>query len=303
VGDVDTIAAAVTHEGFTVGVALTAFLFGLRHGFDLDHLAAITDITGSTPAPRRSVFLSTLYACGHALVVLGLGMAAIVAGARIPAALDSAMGYVVGATLVALGVYVFYSIIRYGRDMRMRSRWMLVLSGLRRTWRWLRRLDPGRGEFVEIEHEHEHDSAGHHDHGGLPGGPSGATASAVAVRTRTHRHAHRHVAPMPSDPFTAYGPTTAFGIGMVHGVGAETPTQVLLFLTAAGISGNAGGVLLLFTFLAGLFASNTLVALGSALGFLGSQRRSWLFVVLASVTGAFSLWIGVSYLLGGPTLP
>jgi hypothetical protein len=300
VGDVDTIAAAVSHEGFTVGVALTAFLFGLRHGFDLDHLAAITDITGSTPAARRSLFLSTLYACGHALVVLGLGMAAIVAGARIPAALDSAMGYVVGTTLVALGVYVFYSIVRYGSDMRMRSRWMLVLSGLRRPWRWLRRLDPGRGELVEIEHEHEHDSSGHHDHGGLPGGPSGATDSAVAVRTRTHRHAHRHVAPMPSDPFTGYGPATAFGIGMVHGVGAETPTQVLLFLTAAGIGGNAGGVVLLVTFLAGLFASNTLVALGSALGFLGSQRRSWLFVILASVTGAFSLWVGVSYLLGGP---
>ena len=105
---------------------------------------------------------------------------------------------------------------------------------------------------------------------------------------------------MPSDPFTGYGPATAFGIGMVHGVGAETPTQVLLFLTAAGISGDAGGVVLLVTFIAGLFASNTLVALGSALGFLGSQRRSWLFVILASVTGAFSLWVGVSYLLGGP---
>jgi high-affinity nickel-transport protein len=301
---VDTIAAAVSHEGVTVGVALTAFLFGLRHGFDLDHLAAITDITGSTPAPRRSVFLSTLYACGHALVVLGLGMAAIVAGARIPAALDSAMGYVVGATLVALGVYVFYSIVRYGRDMRMQSRWMLVLSGLRRTWRWLRRLDHGRGELVEIEHEHEHDSSGHHDHGGIPEGLPGTSATALAVRTRTHRHAHRHVAPIPPDPFTGYGPATAFGIGMVHGVGAETPTQVLLFLTAAGISGNAGGVVLLVTFLAGLFASNTLVALGSALGFLGSQRRSWLFVILASVTGAFSLWVGVSYLLGvTPALP
>lgn len=295
----DTIAAAVSHEGFTIGVALTAFLFGLRHGFDVDHLAAITDITGSTPTARRSLFLSTLYACGHALVVLALGTAAIVAGAKIPAALDSAMGYVVGATLVGLGVYVFYSLVRYGRDMMVRSRWMLVLWGLRRTWRWLRRLDPGRGELVEIEHEHEHESSGHHDHGSVPGGLPGASA-AVAVRTRTHRHAHRHVAPMPPDPFSGYGPATAFGIGMVHGVGAETPTQVLLFLTAAGISGNAGGLVLLVTFLAGLFASNTLVALGSALGFLGSQRRSWLFVVLASVTGVLSLWVGASYLLGGP---
>jgi hypothetical protein len=300
VGDVDTIAAAVSPEGFSLGVALTAFLFGLRHGLDLDHLAAITDITGSTPSARRSLLLSTLYAGGHALVVLALGIGAVVAGAKIPAALDSAMGYVVGATLVALGIYVFYSLVRYGRDMRMRSRWMLVMSGLRRTWRWLRRPDLGSGELVEIEHEHEHDSSGHHDHGESLEGPAGAGDTAVAVRTRTHRHVHRHVAPMPPDPLTGYGPVSAFVIGMVHGVGAETPTQVLLFLTAAGISGNAGGVLLLVTFLAGLFASNTLVALGSALGFLGSKRRSWLFVILAAATGAFSLWIGVSYLLGGP---
>jgi hypothetical protein len=298
----DTIAAAVSPEGFTLGVALTAFLFGLRHGFDLDHLAAITDITSSTPSARRSLLLSTLYASGHALVVLALGIAAVLAGAKIPAALDSAMGYVVGATLVGLGVYVFYSLIRYGRDMRMRSRWMLVLSGLRRTWRWLRRADLSSGELLEIEHEHEHDLSGHHDHGAGLGGSARAGDTAVMVRTRTHRHVHRHVAPLPPDPFTGYGPVTAFGIGMVHGVGAETPTQVLIFLTAAGISGNSGGVLLLVTFLAGLFASNTLVALGSALGFLGSQRRSWLFVTLAAVTGAFSLWIGVSYLLDGPPL-
>jgi hypothetical protein len=299
VGEVDTITAAASPEGFTVGVALTAFLFGLRHGFDLDHLAAITDITGSTPSARRSLLLSTLYASGHALVVLALGMAAVLAGARIPAALDSAMGRIVGATLVGLAVYVFYSLIRYGRDMRMRSRWMLVLSGLRRTWRWLRRVDVRSGELLEIEHEHEHESAGHHDHGDGDGGPAGEAAAGVAIRTRTHKHVHRHVAPMPPDPFTGYGPVTAFGVGMVHGVGAETPTQVLLFLTAAGISGNAGGVLLLVTFLAGLFASNTLVALGSALGFLGSQRRSWVFVTLAAATGAFSLWIGLSYLLDG----
>jgi hypothetical protein len=233
-------------------------------------------------------------------VVLALGIAAVAAGAKVPAALDSAMGYLVGATLVALGIYVFYSLIRYGSDMRMRSRWMLVLSGLRRTWRWLRRPDSGSGELLEIEHEHDHEALGHHDYGDGTESLAGAGDTAVAVRTRTHRHVHRHVAPMPSDPFTGYGPGTAFGVGMVHGVGAETPTQVLLFLTAAGVSGNAGGLLLLVTFLAGLFASNTLVALGSALGFLGSKRRSWLFVTLAAVTGAFSLWIGVSYLLDGP---
>ena len=35
-----------------------------------------------------------------------------------------------------------------------------------------------------------------------------------------------------------YGRRTAFGVGMIHGVGAETPTQVLIFLAAAGASGR-----------------------------------------------------------------
>jgi len=32
---------------------------------------------------------------------------------------------------------------------------------------------------------------------------------------------------------------------MIHGVGAETPTQVVLFLTAAGVNGRVGGVAVL----------------------------------------------------------
>ena len=39
------------------------------------------------------------------------------------------MGRVVGITLIALGVYVFVSLIRHGREFRMRSRWMLVFAG------------------------------------------------------------------------------------------------------------------------------------------------------------------------------
>src|SRR5688500_3175363 len=97
--------------GVGAGVAGAAFVYGLRHGFDLDHLAAITDITGAQSDKRRSLFLATIYALGHAAVVVILGVVAIAAGAYLPPAVDAVMGRVIGLTLVVLGAYLLYSVI------------------------------------------------------------------------------------------------------------------------------------------------------------------------------------------------
>src|SRR5256885_13126182 len=102
--------------GLTLGLVATALAFGFRHGIDWDHIAALTDITSSQEQPRTSMVLATLYATGHALVVLVLGLAAILLSAELPSSVDGLMQHVVGATLILLGVYVFYSLVRHGRD-------------------------------------------------------------------------------------------------------------------------------------------------------------------------------------------
>ncbi len=90
----------------TLGLLLTAFGLGLRHGVDWDHIAAIADLN-STADNRRHGFLRSLYyALGHAAVVFALGTLLLVAGASIPESLDQWMGRIVGATLVALGIAV-----------------------------------------------------------------------------------------------------------------------------------------------------------------------------------------------------
>src|SRR5438445_13516169 len=151
--------AADAHKAFRVGLVLTAFAFGFRHGIDWDHIAALTDITGSQDETRRSMLFATLYALGHALVVFMLGFAAIVLAARLPASVDSIMEHFVGLTLIGLGIYVFFSLLRHGRDFRMRSRWMLVFAAVRGGVRQLR--TPGdRLTLVEHDHHHDHD----HDH-------------------------------------------------------------------------------------------------------------------------------------------
>ena len=101
-----------------------------------------------------------------------------------------------------------------------------------------------------------------------------------------------------------YGKRTAFVVGMVHGVGAETPTQIVIFLAAAGTGGKATGVVVLVMFLLGLLTSNTVITLGSSFGFLGASQNWKIYVTVALLTGTFSLVIGTLFLLGkGSLLP
>src|SRR6266508_4023659 len=129
---------AFSPAGFRLGLLVAAFWFGFRHGIDWNHIAAITDITSSQEDRRQAMLFGTLYALGHALVILSLGVAAIFAGKKLPAGLDQTMTRVVGITLLLLGVYVVVSLVRHGRDFRLRSRWMLIFSGVRRGARWAR---------------------------------------------------------------------------------------------------------------------------------------------------------------------
>ncbi len=287
---------AAAHDAFRVGLVLTAFGFGFRHGIDWDHIAALTDITTSQDSRRLSMLFATLYALGHALVVFVLGSIAVVLAERLPAGVDSVMERFVGVTLVVLGVYVFYALLRHGRDFRMRSRWMLLIGGVRRLWRWTR----DRRSTVVISHEHEHPAdEPHHDE---PVSLPIAVATSAGAHAVRHRHKHRHVARVPDDPFMRYGRATAFSVGMIHGIGAETPTQVLIFLTAAGAGGKGTGVLLLGFFIAGLLTSNSLIALAATFGFGGVTRRFWLYATVSVVTATFSLVIGSLFIFGRSTL-
>ena len=291
--------AIATDAGLGAGLLISTFGFGFRHGIDWDHIAAITDITSSQESPREGLYFGTLYALGHAVVVFVIGLVAIFAGKKLPHSVDAVMGRIVGVTLLLLGFYVFYSLAKSGRDFRMRSRWMLVFSGVQRGYLWarehVRKHEPLE---LELEHEHEHAAAEpfmHHDET-----EEVANGKARRVHARTHAHGHHHK--MPDDPFMNYGPATAVGIGMLHGIGGETPTQLLLFLTLAGASGAGVGVVGLLTFLVGLFASNLLITLSSAYGFLRASKRFAIYAAVGVITAVASITIGVLF-LSGKTLP
>jgi cytochrome c biogenesis protein CcdA len=291
----------IAASALSLGVLASSFLFGFRHGIDWDHLAAITDITSSQEDRRLSVLYGTIYALGHALVVFVIGTAAILIGEKLPEGVDEVMGRIVGFTLIVLGVFVFVSLIRHGREFRMRSRWMLLFSGVRGAYRKIqarRTTEPGDHPHDRNEPVHMHEEDGEH--------LAVAVADDLPVSQWHHGHHgrpghHHHKHPEP-DAFMNYGGRTAFIVGMLHGIGAETPTQVLIFATAVGAGGKAAGEAVLVAFLVGLLVSNSLITFGSAFGFLRASKNWTVYVTIAVLTGVFSLVIGTLLLFGKETV-
>lgn len=177
---------------------------------------------------------------------------------------------------------------------------MLIFSGVQGAYRKVRGARQHDTHELEPVHRHADQS----------GTVSVAVAEDIPVSEWHHGHHgrpghHHHKHPEPTaDAFMNYGRGTAFGVGMIHGVGAETPTQVVIFLTAAGAGGQAAGVAILVIFLIGLLASNTLITLGTAFGFVTASKNWKLYVTVAILTATASLVIGLLFLFGqGAVLP
>ncbi len=97
---------------------------------------------------------------------------------------------------------------------------------------------------------------------------------------------------------------TAFGIGMLHGIGAETGSQALLLASIAGVSTPQVASVVLGVFVLGLLISNTLIAVLAAIGCGSAGNNRGLTVTTAVVTTVFSLIVGVVFITGqGTALP
>ncbi len=106
--------AAFAFRGYPLlfGTALIAYGFGLRHGFDADHIAAIDNVTRKLMQEgKRPVATGLWFSLGHSTVVLLASMAVALAARAMRAPLErlhgvgSAIGTLVSAA-VLLGVAV-----------------------------------------------------------------------------------------------------------------------------------------------------------------------------------------------------
>lgn len=227
---------------------LSAAILGVRHGFDYDHIAAISDITSVQNSRSRAMRLGLLYALGHAATVAVLGSAVIFFQLSLPRRMDLVAERLVGATLIVLGIYVLGLLFK--GDYAPRSRFALLARG------------------------------------------------AAWLQWKVRKHWHSHELPKPGTPNWSYNGKSVFVIGVIHGLGAETPSQLLIFLLAANLGGVAKGFLGLGMFLAGLLAMNTLMT-ASAAGLFGFSTRMPKFqFAVTALTAVYSLTVGSIFLLG-----
>jgi high-affinity nickel-transport protein len=85
---------------------------------------------------------------------------------------------------------------------------------------------------------------------------------------------------------------------MIHGIGAETGTQVLLIAAVGGAASVGLGIPMLLAFVVGLLISNFAIVVLTSVGFVASQTRERIYVVVGLIAGLFSLILGLIYVIG-----
>ncbi|HWC20570.1 MAG TPA: hypothetical protein VG498_26365 [Terriglobales bacterium] len=99
-----------------------------------------------------------------------------------------------------------------------------------------------------------------------------------------------------------YDPKSVFAVGMIHGLGAETPTQLLVFLLAANLGGTQKGFLGLTAFLLGLLLMNTLMTASAAGLFQIGTVAPKIQRALMGITAAYSFIVGVVFVMGSSSI-
>jgi high-affinity nickel permease len=116
-----------------------------------------------------------------------------------------------------------------------------------------------------------------------------------ALRRGWARTRRREVA---EDAFVDVDRRGAFLVGLLHGTGASTPTQVVLFATTAAAGSTSDAAVVLAAFVLGLIVTDLGVAAAWVSGLIGTRRAPSLQLGLGVVTGVASVTLGALILAG-----
>lgn len=98
-----------------LGVAawlLLAFLLGLVHAFDADHVMAMSVFATRRRTARSGAGAGLRWAAGHGLVLLAAGVLLLVLGRSLPEAVARVSEHVIGWLMVGLGIHVWVDLAR-----------------------------------------------------------------------------------------------------------------------------------------------------------------------------------------------
>lgn len=231
-------------------VFITSMFLGFRHGFDYDHMVAITDVANTQTRKKQAMLLTLSYSLGHALVVISIGASIILLGISIPQTLDDFIGKAVGATLVILGIYIAYHLAKKGqKEFRAATRFTIVANSILYVYSKL--------------------------------------GSKLFGQTIPQRRVFEN----------GYANHSSFVIGMIHGIGAESPTQIAIFVMSLGF-GIILGVTALAVFVTGIIMSNIIFGIMISTGFMQSLKSYKIYKYASIVSATTSLLVGSLMMTG-----
>jgi high-affinity nickel-transport protein len=119
-------------------------------------------------------------------------------------------------------------------------------------------------------------------------GPMGRGQAILAIFERLHWH--KKAGPIENQ---RYGSKSSLSLGVLHGIGAETPTQLSMLVIATNMGGLFNGVIGLTVFAIAMFLSNMVLTTAATSLFTISRIRPVLFRWLGVITAGYSFCIGI----------
>ncbi|MBX9668503.1 MAG: hypothetical protein K2X93_12835 [Candidatus Obscuribacterales bacterium] len=246
-------------------LCLTALTLGLRHGLDFDHIAAMLDMAGASvkDAPSETSRWTRIRQTIKlpALYVLGHAVMILVLGvaALLFGAVVPEWVDTVMERILGITLLLLSGYLIYSLTTVFSNGGELKLRS-----RWM-------VVFASI---------------------SKAWHWLKSKVVPNHHHHHDK----PADG--SWDAKGSFWIGMIHGFGAETGTQVLLFASVLGTGSGSVGILLLLSFIVGMAISTLTIALAVSAGLTSSVYFKPALLVLGILAAIFSLVVGLYFTFG-----
>lgn len=139
---------------------LLAFVLGLVHAFDADHVMALSVFATKKRGMREGIRAGLRWALGHGVVLLAVGVGLLFLGQSLPTEIAIASERLVGLVMVLLGATVWIGLIRQGSHLHFHA----------------------HDDLTSHAHWHTHEDSGHgHEHGALMVGAAHGLAGSAPI--------------------------------------------------------------------------------------------------------------------------